>query len=260
MLAATCTPVLLDVHTDEFHNRSVFTLAGDEVQEYARNLTLKAVELLDIRKHAGVHPRMGIVDVVPFIPLPGSDSSMHDACTAQNAFAQWAASELHIPAFLYGASRSLPEVRKGAFHAFPPDFGPPAPHTTAGAIAVGCRSILIAYNLWLDTDDTGTARAIAKSIRQEGLRTLGLDVGGVAQVSCNLTDPQLVGPELAYDLVAAQAPIRRAELVGLLPRGVLHRQDTSRWEQLDLSEQKTIEARLSGKRTQVHEPKETDLQ
>lgn len=242
-LRHSCADALLDVHTDAFHHRSVFTLAGTSVESAARALATEAVRRIDIREHSGVHPRIGVVDVVPFVPLEGSN--MADAARAQSAFAEWISSELHIPAFLYGADRSLPELRKGAFTEFPPEFGPTSPHPTAGAVAVGHRPILIAYNLWLGINDIRLSREIARIVRRPGLRTLGLDVGGAAQVSCNIVDTELAGPELAYDLVQAHAPIDRAELVGLLPLDVLLRQTRSRWEQLDIGDDKTIEARLS---------------
>lgn len=244
-LRNACAGALLDVHTDAHHNRSVFTLSGRDVENAARSLTRKAVELLDISKHSGVHPRIGIVDVVPFVPLPGTNSTMDDATRAQLAFAQWVAAELHIPAFLYGENRTLPALRKGAFSEFPPEFGPAAPHPTAGAVAVGHRPILIAYNLWLRTNDRRVAQDVARAIRTPGLRTLGLDVGGHAQVSCNLIAPEHLGPETAYDQVRLHAPIDRAELVGLLPSDVLYRQTAERWAELNISEEKTIEARLS---------------
>jgi glutamate formiminotransferase len=244
-LRHTCSTALLDVHTDTHHNRSVFTLSGPSVEEAARSLTTEAVQLIDIRQHRGVHPRIGVVDVVPFVPLPNTRSTMDDAARAQVAFAQWVSTELHIPAFLYGDNRSLPDLRKGAFTEFPPEFGPATPHQTAGAIAVGRRSILIAYNLWLTTHDIRLSREIAHNIRRAGLRTLGLDVGGVAQVSCNIVDIDVINPEITYDLVQQYAPIDHAELVGLLPRDVLLRQTPKRWAQLDISDEKTIEARLS---------------
>jgi glutamate formiminotransferase/glutamate formiminotransferase/formiminotetrahydrofolate cyclodeaminase len=244
-LGDACGPSLLDVHTDPFHNRSVFTLAGTEIETAARRLARSAVEMLDIRHHAGVHPRIGMVDVVPFVPLPGTDSSLVDAQRAQRSFAEWVAAELHVPVFLYGNDRSLPEVRKGAFRTLQPDTGPSAPHPSAGAMAVGCREVLVAYNLWLPTSDVALARAVAKRIRRPGLRALGLDVGGMAQVSCNLVTPFELGPQHAYDIVANETTVDRAELVGLLPRAVLHRQSPTRWSQLDIGEDKTIEARLS---------------
>lgn len=233
---------LLDVHRDRHHNRSVLTLAGPGVEDAARAVAAAAVERIDLRQHHGVHPRLGAVDVVPFVPLAGS--TMADALAARDAFAGWIAAELGVPAFAYGPERSLPDVRRHAFVDLPPDAGPPQPHPTAGAVAVGARGILIAYNLFLTTADVATARAIAAAIRSSSVRALGLDVGGVAQVSCNLVDPDATGPAAAYDLVAARAPVARAELVGLLPARVLERIEPARWAELDVGPSRTIEARL----------------
>src|SRR5436305_6775839 len=123
---------LLDVHTDVHHNRAVLTLAGPDVEHRARDVTVVGVREVDLRNHAGVHPRLGAVDVVPFAPLDGS--TMDDAVAARDRFAGWAANELNVPCFLYGPERSLPEVRRSAFNALLPDVGPAEPHPTAGAI------------------------------------------------------------------------------------------------------------------------------
>ncbi len=258
---------LLDVHSDRYHNRSVFTLAGP------RNLLAGAVQgvasatlnRVDITKHSGVHPRIGALDVVPFVDLTavlgrvgqtsqvrtsGSTSPLEpgktspEACTERDRFAIWAAENLSLPCFLYGDERSLPEVRRGAWRGFMPDAGPPRPHPTAGAVAVGCRPALVAYNVWLADADLDTAKAIAASLRSPEVKALGLQVGESAQVSCNLVRPFLRGPSFVYDAVATLAPVSSAELVGLIPRKVLRTQSRSRWQELDLSEEKTIEARL----------------
>ncbi|MCX7619395.1 MAG: hypothetical protein N2037_00945 [Acidimicrobiales bacterium] len=230
---------LLDVHTDPDHNRSVLTVVGEAA---ARAITIAAVLRLDLRKHEGVHPRIGVVDVVPFVPL--GQATMADAVAARDAFAQWAGDELGLPCFLYGPERSLPEVRRGAWTSIKPDTGPNQPHLTAGACAVGARGVLVAYNLWLDGDDVTTARRIARELRGPAVRALGFAVTGGVQVSMNLIDPLQTGPAEVYDLVASKAPIRRAELVGLVPAAVLERIDPRRWEELDLDESRTIEARL----------------
>lgn len=116
---------LLDVHSDAHHNRSVFTLVGEKAP---RALTRVAVGLLSIATHDGVHPRLGVVDVVPFVPLSGS--SMDDALAARQRFAQWAADELGLPSFLYGPERSLPTIRKNAWTPLFPDVGTREPHST----------------------------------------------------------------------------------------------------------------------------------
>ncbi|MEY2571480.1 MAG: glutamate formiminotransferase / 5-formyltetrahydrofolate cyclo-ligase, partial [Acidimicrobiaceae bacterium] len=123
---------LLDVHRDVHHNRAVLTLAGPDVEQAAQRVAREAVRFIDLRQHEGVHPRIGALDVVPFVPLGGS--TMADALGARDRFARWAAAALELPCFLYGPERSLPEVRRGAFTSFAPDVGPSRPHPTAGAV------------------------------------------------------------------------------------------------------------------------------
>jgi glutamate formiminotransferase len=151
---------------------------------------------------------------------------------------------LELPCFLYGTGRSLPDVRRDAFRTIAPDTGPDRPHRSAGACAVGARPVLVAYNVWLDDRDLALARAVAARVRGPAVRALGLQVGDGVQVSMNLLAPDEVGPAEAYDKVAASARVERAELVGLLPRAVLLAVPASRWVQLDLSEERTIEARV----------------
>jgi glutamate formiminotransferase len=144
----------------------------------------------------------------------------------------------------------LPDLRREAFRSLAPDVGPPAPHPTAGAICVGARPVLIAYNLWLvPGTDVTVATRIAAAVRGPAVRALGLDLEGVAQVSLNLLDWTAVGPAEAYDEVGAQAAaagtaIARAELVGLLPMAALQAAPQHRWPHLGLSEEVTIETRL----------------
>lgn len=203
---------------------------------------------------------------MPFVPLesdrgavPGG-ARLDAAVGARDAFASWAASTLGLPCFLYGplsggGTRSLPEVRRSAFSTLEPDTGPPVPHPTAGAVAVGARRVLVAFNLWLDGTDLDVARAVALALRGPSVRALGFDLASGLQVSCNLVDPVGFGPAEAYDRVAAllrtegrrgepAGVIRRAELVGLIPADVLERVPPSRWSELDLSSDRTIEARL----------------
>jgi glutamate formiminotransferase len=239
-LAHTVSDHLLDVHTDSEHHRSVFTMIGVEA---AQTLTRAAVNALSLENHAGVHPRFGVVDVVPFVPLVGS--TMTNAIEARNDFAQWAADVLEVPCFLYGPEQSLPHIRKHAWRDVLPDFGPRVPHPTAGAICVGAREPLIAYNVWLRNIDLTHTKNIAAQVRTNELRTLGLQVGDFTQVSMNLIKPDFVGPMQAYHAVAERVKIDRAELVGLLPAVVLAEIPRDRWEQLDLSVEKTIEWRLT---------------
>lgn len=239
-LAATAGRAVLDIHHDPDHHRAVLTLVGVDAP---RRITSAAVARLDLRVHDGVHPRLGVVDVVPFVPL--GSATFADAVQARNDFARWAAGTLELPCFLYGPERSLPDVRREAFHSLAPDFGPPVPHPTAGACAVGARTFLVAYNLWLEGVSLDRAREIAAAIRSTVVRALAFPVGGTAQVSCNLLEPTHTGPAEVYDAVAALAPIARAELVGLLPAAVLDRIPAARWAALDLAPECTIEARLA---------------
>jgi glutamate formiminotransferase len=228
------------VHSDVHHNRSVLTLVGEEAP---RAVARTAVAELDIRRHQGVHPRFGVVDVVPFAPLAGS--TLADAVTARDRFLEWLAADLGVPGFAYGPERTLPDVRRLAFGALPPDRGPSLPHPSAGATAVGARPVLVAWNVWLAEPDLALAQRIARHIRGPQLRALGLPVGGRVQVSMNLVSPDELGPAEAWDLVAVWAAVAGAELVGLVPRSVLERIDPARWAQLDLAEDKTIEWRVA---------------
>ena len=259
-VAAACGPALLDVHSDADHNRSVLTLAGpaDELTTVVLALTAVAVQRIDLRRHVGVHPRIGAVDVVPFVPL-GSDG-MNVAAEAARRFAARAAVTFELPVFLYDAAdpkrRSLPELRRSAFRDRQPDFGPAAPHPTAGAIAVGARPILVALNCELRGADLAVARAVARAVRERdgglpGVRALGFAVAsrGRAQVSMNLVDLGATGVE------AACAGVRRAaaelgtdvtavELVGLLPAAELERCSGEFLAWSGLSPDRTIEVRL----------------
>lgn len=241
-LADAAAHELLDLHADAHHHRAVLTLVGEDA---ARRVAGAAVERIDLRGHDGVHPRIGAVDVVPFVPLDGS--TLAEAVAARDGFCAWAGAELALPCFRYGPERSLPEVRRGAWTRFGPDAGPTAPHPTAGACAVGARDVLVAFNLWLATPDLDAARRAAAAVRGDGIRALGLQVGDRVQVSMNLLDPLRVGPAEAWDRVAALVPVAGAELVGLVPAAVLERTAADRWGQLDLGEDRTIEARLAAR-------------
>jgi glutamate formiminotransferase len=239
-LRANLGPDLLNVHSDRDHNRSVFTLAGTDA---ARILTRDALAMFNISDHAGVHPRVGIVDVVPFVAL--EPSTFEEALYARNEFAKFASEELGVPCFLYGPERTLPFIRKHAFVDLLPDYGPANPHPTAGAMCVGVRPVLVAYNLWLRDSTLDIAKRIAGAIRSESVRTLGLQVGPSAQVSMNLIAPEITGPAAVYDAVSTLASIERAELVGLVPARTLAEIPRSRWSQLDLSTETTIEWNLA---------------
>ena len=254
LLADACGDLLLDVHRDAYHHRSVLTVAGPaaEVLDGVRSLVEVAVRTLDLTGHAGVHPRFGVVDVVPFTPVGSAD--LAPAIEARDRLAIWAGAALGVPCFLYGpmpdgGARSLPEVRRGAFVTLQPDTGPDRAHASGGAMAVGARGGLVAYNVWVTGMTPAETRAAAGRVRNESLRALGLVVGRFTQVSCNLVDPDTVGPAEAYDRVAASLPrtarITRAELVGLVPASVLARTPEDRWPELGLSAGDGLEARLN---------------
>ncbi|MGH9080256.1 MAG: glutamate formimidoyltransferase [Acidimicrobiales bacterium] len=260
--------MVLDVHSDVVHNRTVLTLGGplSSVEEAAHRVVGVAVARIDLRRHEGVHPRFGAADVVPFV-APDSDWGRPPpkaVVAARDRFAQWAGDHLELPCFLYGPERPLPDVRRSAFGTLRPDTGPPRPHLTAGACAVGARPVLIAYNLWIgDRGETPgeaaalpVARALAAGLRGADLRALGLAVEGGAQVSVNITGPAAMPIAALYDTVATGAQARgcwveRAELVGLVPAAVLHEAPRHRWTELDLGEDRTIEGRMAAKGYEV---------
>ena len=251
-LAAAAGPCLLDLHSDPDHHRSVFTLAGPPgpLREGVDALATASLARLDITRHRGAHPRLGVLDVVPWVALTGwplVTGPLTDAVEVRNRFARWAGRTLALPCFLYGPERSLPQLRRQAWISLQPDEGPATPHPTAGAAAVGARPPLVAYNLWLEGTDAGLARTIAGEIRSPAVRALGLQVGDQVQVSCNLIDPWRVGPEVVFDAVASRAAVAKAELVGLIPARVLDAVPRHRWPELDLGPSRTIEARLEEK-------------
>lgn len=220
---------VLDVHSDAVHNRSVFTAWGAPDELVAASASLAhAATALDLTLHEGVHPRIGVLDVCPFV-IDGSpaEAVIATAHEAGRAIAEIAG----LPVFFYGAAalrpecEHLPEVRRRA-HELPPDLGPAEIDPRVGVVCVGARGPLIAFNVWLHADQ-GAARRIAGAVRAElgaaGVRALGLDVGGgFAQVSMNLTDPSRAGIDEAFRAVAKLSaaegvPVHATELVGLPP-------------------------------------------
>lgn len=237
---------VLDIHSDCDHHRSVFTMIGDQEQivEGAVALVERATALIDLRTHRGVHPRIGAVDVMPFIPL--DDVTMADCITLAETVGRTVADRFDLPVFLYGAAArmpdraSLPAIRRGGFvglagqlQAHAPDFGPRHPHPSAGAIAIGARPLLVAYNVVLDSADVSIARQVASKIRDSngglpGVKALGLWLASrnLAQVSMNLTQVDAITiPEVFHAVKgeAAQlgAEVLESEIVGLVPRAAL---------------------------------------
>jgi glutamate formiminotransferase len=238
-IAAACGPALLDLHSDPDHHRAVFTLAAAEDRETraaSRALAEAVAAHVSIVEHEGVHPFIGALDVVPFVAL-GANPDV--AVAAAVDFAAWWADAYAVPVFLYDDAdehaRNLPSVRRDAFTARAPDFGPPRPHPSLGATAVGARPPLVAINLELITDDVAVARRIAAAVRERdgglpGVRALGFALGstGRAQVSMNLVDLDRTGIEDACAAVRALAhhdgtDVASVELVGLAPRPALDR-------------------------------------
>lgn len=251
-LRAAAGDPLRDVHADPIHNRSVFTLIdeAEALSKGVRALAEVALTTLDLRDHEGVHPRLGVLDVVPFVAL--APSRAEDAVALRDQTADWLARTYDLPIFFYGpledgTTRTLPDVRRRAFSSLAPDRGPDAADPRRGATAVGARGVLVAWNLWLRGVTRDEATVIASSIRTPTVRALAFAMGDSVQVSCNLIDPLVVGPSEVYDQVSALlvgGTIDRAELVGLAPGALLEKEDPERWGQLGLSEAATIEARL----------------
>ncbi len=260
-LAAAASSALLDLHRDPDHHRSVLTLAGppDLVREATRALAAATVARLDLRDHAGAHPRLGVLDVVPFVPYAPGGSAPEDltaAVTERDGFARWLGEELGVPTFLYGPlsggrTRTLPDIRRHAFGGPPdgltPEYGPARADPRSGASAVGARRVLVAYNVWVSSVEV--ARRVAPLLRGPAVRALGLAVGRRAQVSCNLVDPGRFGPDQLYDAVAtlvaeAGGTVEGGELVGLIPEAVLATVPPDRRAALGLSEEATVESRL----------------
>jgi glutamate formiminotransferase len=261
-LAAACGASLLDVHRDPDHHRCVLTLAGPGARdaEGAMRALARAVHRhLDVRGHEGVHPRLGALDVVPFVALAGSDPSV--AVDAARAFGAWAADALGAPVFFYGDAdehgRALPSLRRSAFRTRAPDLAPASPRAAMGAIAVGARPVLVAINCELDRDDRALAIGIARAVRERdgglpGVRALGLRLASRArvQVSMNVVDLSRSGVQVACEAVreharAAGADVAGVELVGLLPASELGRCTPGFLAWSGLGPDQTIEARLA---------------
>ena len=240
---------LLDVSSDTAHHRSVLTFVGDAAAVRAGVLALfrAALPRIDLRTHRGEHPRMGAVDVVPFIPVRGV--TVEECVALSREVGAAIASEFGVPVFLYEDSasaehrRNLADVRKGQFEGFAekmkdprwaPDFGPAAPHPSAGAVAVGARPFLIAYNINLGTRDLAIADRIAKAIRHISggfryVKAMGVELAdrGLVQVSINMTNFRRTPLHRVFDCVRAEAerhgvPVVGSEIVGLSPADALY--------------------------------------
>ena len=236
---------LLDVHTDADHNRSVFTLVGNEAQLVDALLAAVACarERIDLRDHAGAHPRIGVADVVPIVPLRPED--MERACAAALELGRRIGDELRLPVFLYGAlapERGPAFFRRGGPEELQrridsgevvPDFGPSRLDPAAGGVIVGARRPLIAFNVNLAGANVEAAQAIARVIREReggfpGVRALGLELPGAghAQVSMNVEDweaspPHTIVAAIEREAAALGVEVTGSELVGLMPAGAV---------------------------------------
>lgn len=236
---------LLDRSSDWDHNRSVLTVAGapEAVVEGLFRAVRAAALLIDLREHRGAHPRLGAADVVPLVPIQGI--TLATCAVLATALGRRIGEELGLPVYLYEAAatrperRNLADVRRGEYERLvqeihlpgrAPDFGP-AQVGPAGAVIVGARPFLIAYNIYLQTSDVGIAKAIAKAIRESSgglpaVKAIGLLVNGQAQVSINLADftrtPLHVVMDAVTELAAqAGAAVDRSELIGLIPQDAM---------------------------------------
>ncbi len=234
---------LLDVQADESHNRCVLTFVGDlrAVTNAALAAARRAVELIDMTTHRGEHPRLGAVDVIPLVPIAGG--TMEECASAARDLGRQIWETLHVPVYFYAEAatrperRRLPDIRKGEYEGlaqkmadpeWAPDAGDPKPHPTAGAIVVGARRPLIAYNIDLATDDVAVAKKIAKAARESSGGLVNVQAMGVvsesgrAQVSMNLLDYTTTPVHRAFELVRVEAArygveILESEVVGLIP-------------------------------------------
>ena len=235
---------LVDVHCDVDHHRSVFTILGapEVVERAVLALARLAVDVVDLTRHRGAHPRVGAIDVIPFVPLQGS--RMRDAVASAHRVGLVFAAECDVPVFFYAEAaarrdrRELPIVRRGGFEqlaerlcapAWRPDAGPAAPHPTAGAAVIGARRPLIAFNAVLDSGDLTVADGIARAVRESsgglpGVRALPIFLAsrGLTQVSMNLLDyertsPRTVGRRVEMEAHRVGVRVREYELVGCAP-------------------------------------------
>ena len=240
---------LLDHTMDRDHHRSVLSFAGepDAVVEAAFRTIRVATDLIDLRKHKGVHPRVGATDVVPFVPLRGT--TMQDCINLAKRLGQWVGTELEIPVFLYEQAAlhrdhaPLESVRRGGLQGlafrmasdpdWTPDFGPFLLHKTAGALVIGARPPLIAFNVNLRSTDLSLARSIAKDIRQSNgglphLKAIGVELASrqMVQVAMNLTDYIITPLHVAFEAVRTLAAkhgveVAGGEVIGLVPQAAL---------------------------------------
>ncbi len=247
-IAAVEGVTILDASSDESHNRSVITFVVpiEHAVQAAFAGIREAAARIDLRQHNGEHPRIGAADVVPFVPL--EDATMEDCVELARELGQRVGAELEIPVYLYEKAatrdtrKNLADVRRGQFEGLgaelgtnperEPDFGPNKIHQSAGAVAIGARPFLVAYNVYLgDASNLALAKSIAKQVREssggfKAVKGLGLEVDGQAQVSMNLVDTEQTPLHTVFDFIAEKAKaegvdVTWSELIGLVPERVL---------------------------------------
>ena len=262
---------LLDQSSDPSHNRTVYTFAGEAeaLQQAVLRLFASAIAHIDLRCHNGVHPRIGAVDVVPFVPLQGA--AMGDCIALARSTAALVSERFGVPVYLYEeaattpARRNLAEIRRGGSETLAariredewrPDFGNPEPHPTAGVSAIGARRVLVAYNVNLETDRVEVARRIARKIRASGggfdhVKAMGvlLEHRRIAQVSMNLTDYHSTPMTTVFDAVVREAGgegvrVRESEIVGLVPADALPPDPVTRLKLSPADAERVLERRL----------------
>ena len=240
---------LLDHSSDRSHNRSVFTFAGDAgaVKQAVLALYAQALDAIDLRQHSGEHPRLGAVDVVPFVPIEGV--TMEGCVALAKDVAREVAERFSVPVYLYEeasanpARKNLEDIRRGEFEGlaakmaspgWTPDFGPATPHPAAGASVIGARMPLIAYNINLNTDRLDVAKKIAAAIRHSSggfrfVKAAGFELKdrGIVQVSMNLTNYEKTPIFRVFEAVKREAErygvsILESEIVGLVPAAALN--------------------------------------
>jgi len=262
---------VLDFSMDRDHNRSVLTFIGSPEATLRGAIAVcdRAADLIDMRKHSGVHPRIGAVDVVPFVPLEGAD--MSDAVETAHRFGHIFGRKNNVPIYFYGEAaldqerEKLADIRRGQYEslrdkmsdpAWAPDISPDESgfNPRLGATAVGARKPLIAFNINLNSDDIALARDIARSIRYSGggfkhVQAIGilLESRNIAQVSMNLTDYETTSIRTVFDAVKRKAgrhgtDILESELIGLIPKAALEGTTADHLKLLDFSEEKIIES------------------
>lgn len=230
-IAGVAGVLLLGYESDADHNRSVVTFAGpsDAVMEAAIRGAGRAAEVIDLSQHEGVHPRVGVADVIPFVPLAGA--TMDDCVTIAHCAGRGIWSRFGIPVYFYESAATIPErrrlekVRRRGFDGRPPDVGDIAAHPTAGASVVGARDFLIAFNVNLATADVGVAQSVARKIRESSggfrfVKAMGrfLASRGCAQISMNLTNFVQTDLDAVFEAIRAEAPVASCQLIGFVPK------------------------------------------